>query len=300
MLPRTIYFLWYQGLDQAPLVVRKCLESWKEKNPSWEIVVLDRGNLESHVRLEVPAEKLARLEKNHLADLVRVYLLAGYGGVWVDATVYCMRPLDEWLHGCMHNGFFCFHRPGPDRLMSSWFLAAAGSNPIPAKMKVEFTKYWASHSFDLGPRFKGRPGKAVVRKAERWFNRNERSTRHWFSPFVTRLLRIYPYFAFHYLFAKIVTEDPACREVWSRTKKISADGPHRLQAHGLFAEPDTAIKDEIDQASCPLYKLTWKYDAGRYHKGSVLHYLLEGRDLREEGNTDATADEVVAAASGTH
>ncbi len=278
MLPRTIYFLWYQGLDQAPLVVRKCLELWKEKNPSWEIVVLDRDSLGCHVRLEVPDDKLARLEKNHLADLVRVYLLAGHGGVWVDATVYCMRPLDEWLHECMGSGFFCFHRPGPDRLISSWFLAAAKGNPIPAKMKVEFTEYWAKHRFELGPRFKGRWGKGIERKATRWFNRNENTTRHWFSPFVTRFLRIYPYFALHYLFAKLVADDPACRDIWSQTAKINADGPHRLQEHGLFAELDAAIKDEIDQARCPLYKLTWKYDAGRYHERAVLHYLLEGRN----------------------
>lgn len=277
-IPRTIYFLWWQGIDQAPLVVRRCLESWQKQNPGWKLVVLDQNNVADYVRLDVPYKKLANLDKCHLADLIRVYLLAAYGGVWTDATVYCNRPLDEWLHECMNSGFFCFYRPAQDRLISNWFLAAARENYVVVKMKSELTGYWSLNNFEMGPRLKSLIGKLAPRAASYLLNRNEKTTGFWFSPLFTRYLRVYPYFAFHYLFAKLVAEDPEFREIWTKSKKISASGPHRLQEHGLFAERDAVIEEDIIQRQCPLYKLTWKYDSALYREGCVLHYLLECRD----------------------
>lgn len=37
-IPKKIWFLWYQGLSEAPLVVKKCYESWKKYNPDWEVI----------------------------------------------------------------------------------------------------------------------------------------------------------------------------------------------------------------------------------------------------------------------
>ena len=33
---------------------------------------------------------------------------SGYGGFWVDATVYCIKPLNEWIHDYITNGFFAY------------------------------------------------------------------------------------------------------------------------------------------------------------------------------------------------
>ena len=64
------------------------------------------------------------------ADLARLDLLARHGGVWADATCFCVRPLDDWLLPCLPSGFFAFDRPGPDRLLSTWFLAAQPGNAL--------------------------------------------------------------------------------------------------------------------------------------------------------------------------
>ena len=31
------------------------------------------------------------------SDIIRVELLSAYGGIWVDATVYCNEPFSNWL-----------------------------------------------------------------------------------------------------------------------------------------------------------------------------------------------------------
>ena len=54
--------LWYQGLDRAPLVVKKCVESWIRENPGWDVVVLDAESLKRYVTPDLPPDKLARLD----------------------------------------------------------------------------------------------------------------------------------------------------------------------------------------------------------------------------------------------
>ena len=47
-IPRTIWFMWLQGLEQAPMVVRECYDSWVARNPGWNVVLFDRDNIESY------------------------------------------------------------------------------------------------------------------------------------------------------------------------------------------------------------------------------------------------------------
>lgn len=129
---KVIWTLWFQGWDSAPNLVKACLESWKSHNPDWEIRALDADNLQDFLTADSdkvlpPFDDVPLAAKS---DLVRIALLRKFGGVWVDATLYCLRPLDEWLPAVMQSGFFAFARPKPDRLLSSWFLAAESNHRI--------------------------------------------------------------------------------------------------------------------------------------------------------------------------
>jgi hypothetical protein len=90
-------------------------------------------------------------------------------------------------------------------------------------------------------------------------------------------LRAYPYFAFHYLFARLVEKDHVIRTIWDETVKVSASGPHTLQQHGMLSPLSAPLKKQIDEKEVPVYKLTWKYDHSRYSPNSSLFYLLQGR-----------------------
>ena len=46
---RTIWFLWFQGLAAAPLVIQRCYQSWVAKNPAWDVVVLDDSTIPRYV-----------------------------------------------------------------------------------------------------------------------------------------------------------------------------------------------------------------------------------------------------------
>ena len=71
VIPRKLWILWYQGLSDAPLVVKICVESWINKNPGWDVTILNNTNLNKYITLDVPEEKFAGLRLNHQANLVR-------------------------------------------------------------------------------------------------------------------------------------------------------------------------------------------------------------------------------------
>jgi Capsular polysaccharide synthesis protein len=41
----TIWMLWLQGWDNAPAIVRACLESWRGRNPGWRVEALDANTV---------------------------------------------------------------------------------------------------------------------------------------------------------------------------------------------------------------------------------------------------------------
>lgn len=144
-LPRIIWTYWGQGLAEAPELIRFCVYSWQRHNPGWTIHVLDQANEHRFVDMtDVPPD----LSFTKRSDILRLRLLQAHGGVWVDATVYCHRPLEHWLPMMMTAGFFMFHRAGPDRLIASWFIAAEVGNATIARWNDYVATYWSGSRSD--------------------------------------------------------------------------------------------------------------------------------------------------------
>jgi len=280
LLPRKIWMLWYQGLSEAPFIVRKCIDSWIKENPTWDIVVLDANCLDKYIKLDSTDGKIARLSRQLQSDLVRVALLSKYGGVWADATTFCVRPLDEWIDDFSSSGFFAFYRPGKDRIMSSWFIASKKDCHIVSELYKRFTLFWVQNNFNNPTRLQ----RKVTKKLSGILNRSDKTTRYWFSPLITKFLRVYPYFVFHYMFERLVSTDPKSQIIWENTKKLSADGPHFIQRYGLLSRPTEESKNQIDNKNTPLYKLTWKYDHSQYSQNSLLYYLIQSRGGEKKYN----------------
>ena len=267
--PKTIWFLWFQGLDQAPYVVRKCYESWVTRNPGWRIVLLDESTLPGFGTVNYSADTVRAISPTKRSDLVRLDLLARHGGVWADATCLCVRPLDDWLPQLMRSGFFAFSNPGPDRLLSSWFLAAEPGNILPARLFDQLYSYWDSHIFHNGER------EFTVKVLQRLLRVSARTRGWWFSRPVAEWLGVHPRnFVVHYVFEKLIREDPDCAAIWDRTPKVSAHPPHRPYRAGLLSPLSEELRSEIDDRAVPVYKTNWRVGDGVIPSASVLGYLL--------------------------
>ncbi len=144
-VPRILWSLWLQGWDHAPDIVRACALSWRRLNPDWDVRYLDETHLQQLLPPDVAA--VARRVSNVTAsDLLRLELLRRHGGVWADATAYCLTPLDRWLDDSAPAGFFAFDRPGPDRMLSNWFLACVPDSPIIIAWLKRAGEYWRDRS----------------------------------------------------------------------------------------------------------------------------------------------------------
>lgn len=101
-MEKKIYFCWLQGLENAPTLVRKNYQSWVQKNQDWDIKLIDNNSVKEFVDID----SILGINKEYityasLSDVIRINILNNYGGVWVDATTFCMKPLNEWLMEAM-------------------------------------------------------------------------------------------------------------------------------------------------------------------------------------------------------
>jgi tetratricopeptide (TPR) repeat protein len=236
-VPKTIYSLWLQGLDAAPELVRFNLERWTALNPDYQLKVLDRRDaLELFEGTDFP---IRELPKQALSDVVRARLLRENGGVWVDASVFPVKPLSQWLDDALAAaGFFAFERPGPDRPISSWFLVAAPQNLILREWWKQIERFWS--------------------KPRRLIDRIPADPVGSVSPNGANESDQFPYFWFHYLFQYLLDTNAEFAETWDKCPRMGAGPPHRLAA--LFAKtPNPSIADMRAAASvAPMQKLVWR------------------------------------------
>jgi capsular polysaccharide synthesis protein/polysaccharide pyruvyl transferase len=141
---RVIWTCWLQGRDRAPRLVQRCLSSWERKNPGWQVRCLDQRLVRRY--LDLPDLRGKVITHASFSDVIRILLLREYGGVWVDATLYCHRPLDQWLESCLAERFFAFRQPAADRLLSSWFLAAGLDDPLVSAWCEKTLTYWSQRT----------------------------------------------------------------------------------------------------------------------------------------------------------
>jgi hypothetical protein len=141
--PKIIWMLWLQGWDNAPKVAQACRKSWEYRNPGWVVQCLDLLTLEHFLPKDIVENILSTpKEVEALSDQIRLELLHRYGGVWVDATAICAKPMDDWLADAMPHGFFAFAKPAPERMLSTWFIAAEKGSYVIEKWREASWSYW--------------------------------------------------------------------------------------------------------------------------------------------------------------
>lgn len=93
-----VWVFWWQGEKMAPDLVRQCISSIRENAEHHEVVVIDQDNYKKYVKID--KKILDNLEKKrisytHLSDLIRCRLLAKYGGIWCDSTIFMSNKFDK-------------------------------------------------------------------------------------------------------------------------------------------------------------------------------------------------------------
>lgn len=110
MIPKIIHITWKNKkdllnryinfIDGSPkMSLEECLNTFRAKNPDWEIVFHSDEDINSFVEDKYPNfvgffSGLKIIEK---VDLFRYMCLYEYGGLFLDTDCICTRPLNEFL-----------------------------------------------------------------------------------------------------------------------------------------------------------------------------------------------------------
>ena len=249
---RKIWILWLQGFEDAPYIVKKCLNSWEKHNSdTWEIVRLTEENIGHYIDLEtlVPDLKSKTVSNASYSDLIRIELLSKFGGLWVDATAYCSKPLDSWLVNHISDGFFAFQLAS-DRPLASWFLYGEPKNYIIERWRAAAVDYINSHT-TIGS---SEPHTSL----EEWRNRTDHTH----------------YFWFHYLFGDLIAQDHEFRRQWGEIEKLSGHPPHLVQRSGMLKPATDEVIAAVQSKAIPVYKLTHRHQEP-IPEDSNLNFLLQ-------------------------
>lgn len=256
--PNHIWCFWDQGENQAPPLVRRCIASWRQHNPRWQLCVLDRESLAEYVSLPREIDITRKdLTVQKVSNLVRLYLLRTYGGVWADATLFCSEPLDSWLPQYFTTGFFAFRSPKRDRLMANWFLAANANNPLLIECHARYRDLFRDNYYTLQNTATGSLFREILRH---FLSRNVSCTRLWISWPVRKLLRVYPYFNFHYTCNSIILRNGEPARIWNEANPFSANDPLFVGSASFLPDGSSQARDFILSRRCPLHKLNKNID----------------------------------------
>lgn len=111
-MEKTIWICWWQGLDKAPIIVKKCIESITKRTKKYKIIILDELNYKNYVKLPQWIERKKEkgiISTTHFSDIIRFKLLAEHGGIWLDATFFCSSCKIDTLFDLP---FWTIKRPG--------------------------------------------------------------------------------------------------------------------------------------------------------------------------------------------
>lgn len=93
-----IWICWWTGENDAPKLVKKCIESIRKNANGHSIHFIDQNTYKKY--LDVPEYMLEKIKNKqmclaHFSDYLRFSLLEKYGGLWLDTTLYCNDEIPD-------------------------------------------------------------------------------------------------------------------------------------------------------------------------------------------------------------
>ena len=147
----VIWMLWWNGEENAPDTIRRCIASIRANAGDIPVRVIDHRSFRDYV--DVPAHLLERLENKtisftHFSDYYRMALLARHGGLWLDASIFMKRFSKEQV---FDQPFFTVRNPGVDQMNVSrweWTVSVMGGwkgNTLFGAVSALLAQYWKDH-----------------------------------------------------------------------------------------------------------------------------------------------------------
>lgn len=96
-----VWIFWWQGKNEMPHTVELCIESILRKMHNHRIIFIDKNTVNDYIAIP---DVINRKFKNgnisyaHVSDFIRIALIKKYGGIWIDATMFMVRPIPSVMY----------------------------------------------------------------------------------------------------------------------------------------------------------------------------------------------------------
>ena len=231
-----IFTLWFQGLENAPKVVKACIKSIREMYGD-RLVILDEKSMPDYISL--PSYIMDKWHNKKIipanfSDIVRIELLYKYGGFWFDATDFLLSPIPE----VVENADFFMYVVSPTlythMFVQTCFMRAKKGDPL--------LKMWRSLVFE-------------------YWNRENRAA---------------DYFLVHMLFKALVTYNPEAKRLYEEMPKLYQDNLHKLWYEYGHEPYDPTLVEKLKEISffqkCSYRYL--KHTVNSIKEGTLADFLI--------------------------
>ena len=143
-----IWVCWFQGIENAPEIVKLCYKNLIKKNPSTKIILLSDKNIHNYI--DFPENiwykyKRGIIKRSHFSDILRTALLYYRGGIWIDSTMLITEAIPNFI---WDEDLFVFkyHNQNTNQVSSSQFIRAKSGNKILEKTLIGLYTYWSRYN----------------------------------------------------------------------------------------------------------------------------------------------------------
>lgn len=90
-----IWICWWQGEEQMPELVKQCHKLLKRHSDTHSVKLLTKDNYQEYIKLPpriIMLFQTGTITIPQFSDIMRMYLISTYGGIWIDSTYWITRP----------------------------------------------------------------------------------------------------------------------------------------------------------------------------------------------------------------
>nr|WP_238405712.1 capsular polysaccharide synthesis protein [Segatella copri] len=214
-----IWQCWLQGIEQAPDLVKMCLNSVeKYKKSNQKRIIITAENFADYLTLPttiIEKWRKGNISNTQFSDILRINLLARYGGYWIDATCLLTQSTPEWMD---KQPLFMYHAYGEFAFtqIQSCFMHAKPNNYIMQAWCLLMNTMWL----------------------------HEKKLLH--------------YFQLHLMFKALITSDSKAREDFQKMPVVSEKETQALMKFILSGTPNNQQELAKIKEKSFMHKLTYK------------------------------------------
>ena len=151
-----IWSIWWQGEENAPEVVKACFASVRRHCGDKIFKVITEKNFRDYIELPEHIFKKVSdgvITLTHFSDILRMYLLSRYGGMWIDATIFTAADIPDEIFEAEYFSIKTGFNPKSYAVtMGRWasFLQAAHKDSALCSFALECQlEFWKKHKIPI-------------------------------------------------------------------------------------------------------------------------------------------------------